>query len=177
MGAVLKYREALTEAMTLLARDPRTLFVGQSMRYSAQAMWPTFTDVPMERRIEMPVTEDFQMGYCTGLALAGFVPVCVYSRWDFLLIAANQLVNHLDKIYEMSDFSPHVIIRVAVGTTQPLNTGPQHTQDHSGAFRLMLDAVKVVTLREPAAVVPAYSEALHRGGATILVEYMDDYQK
>ena len=53
------------------------------------------------------------MGISTGLALSGYVPVTCYPRFDFLLLAMNQLVNHLDKIRVMSnnEFQPKVIIR------------------------------------------------------------------
>ena len=41
------------------------------------------------------------MGISTGLALNGFIPDC-YPRFDFLILALNQLVNHLDKLDKMS---------------------------------------------------------------------------
>ena len=42
------------------------------------------------------------MGISTGLALNGFIPVSCYPRFDFLILALNQLVNHLDKLDKMS---------------------------------------------------------------------------
>ena len=168
----MNYTESLTNAMNELAKDPKTIFVGQSIRYPGQAMYSTLASVPIERRFEMPVAEDFQMGFCTGLALAGFVPVCIYTRWDFLLIAANQLVNHLDKIPMMSEMRPKVIIRVAVAPLAPLNGGPQHTQDHSDAFASMLSTVDVVKLPDAESVQKAYAN-IER--STIMVEYMREY--
>jgi pyruvate/2-oxoglutarate/acetoin dehydrogenase E1 component len=71
----------------------------------------------------------------TGLALEGFVPITCYPRFDFFILAMNQLVNHLDKMREMSEdkMQPKVIIRVAVGSKKPFSAGPQHTQDHTEA--------------------------------------------
>mgnify|MGYP001574843963 FL=1 len=136
----MTYKEAITNAMGMLAEHQNTLFVGQTVIYGGQAMFATLRDVPKDRRIEMPVAEDFQMGFCTGLALEGFIPVSVYPRWDFLLLAANQLVNHLDKLPLMGNFRPKVIIRTGVGPTVPLDAGPQHTQNHTAAFRLMFSS-------------------------------------
>jgi pyruvate/2-oxoglutarate/acetoin dehydrogenase E1 component len=107
------------------------------------------------------------MGFCTGLALEGYIPVCVYPRIDFMLLAANQLVNHLDK---MEGFKPKVIIRTAVGSKSPLNPGPQHTQDHTSAFSLMLKNIPVEWF-EPG----VYEKALERPGSTLVVEDMEWY--
>lgn len=153
--------------MSNLAQHPRTLFVGQNMRYDGQKMHRTFCGVPMEKRIEFPVAEDLQMGFCTGLALEGYIPVCCYPRIDFMLLACNQLVNHLDK---MTGFKPKVIVRVAVGSTKPLNPGPQHTQDHTEAFSLMLKNIPVVEF-EPG----VYEDALNGSGPVVVVERMERY--
>lgn len=170
------YFEELTAAMTLLAEHPKTVFVGQAVKYSGQAAFNTFSGVPIERRIEMPVCEDFQMGFCIGLALEGYIPICFYPRWDFLLMAAGQLVNHLDKIPLMSGFRPKVIIRTAVGRSKPLNPGPQHTQNHTHAFRQMLRTVDVHELFNPAYVVETYQKALKSERSCIVAEHMDKYK-
>ena len=175
MGQFLTYKEALTAAMMRLAEHPRTLFVGQGMRFSGQMMFPTLQGVPMEKRIELPVAEDFQMGFCTGLALKGFIPISVYPRWDFLLLAANQLVNHLDKLPLMGDFRPKVIIRTGVGPQIPLDAGPQHTQNHTAAFRLMLKTVAVVELMAAEEVLPCYQQALAGEGSVLLIEHLEKY--
>jgi pyruvate/2-oxoglutarate/acetoin dehydrogenase E1 component len=153
--------------MTNLADHPKTLFIGQNMRYDGQKMHATFKNVPMWKRIEFPVAEDLQMGFCTGLSLEGFIPICCYPRIDFMLLAANQLINHLDK---MTGFKPKVIVRVAVGSTKPLDPGPQHTQDHTEAFSLMLKNIPVVEF-EPG----VYEEALAGSGPVVIVERMEKY--
>jgi len=160
--------------MTMLGEDPRTVFVGQGVRYDCHRMYPTLEGVPMEKRIEMPVAEDFQMGFCTGLALTGKIPISIYPRWDFLLLAANQLVNHLDKC-SLWGWNPKVIIRVAVGSTHPVNPGPQHSQDHSDAFSLMLKHIPVIRLASAEDIYPAYSFALRASHPMLIVEKMECY--
>lgn len=170
----MSYFTALREAMSILAADPRTLFVGQAVAYGGQRAHQTFEGVPASRRIEMPVAEEFQLGFSTGLALAGRVPVSFFPRWDFLILAANQLVNHLDKLPEMG-WRPKVLIRVAVGAKKPLDPGPQHTQDHSAAFTLMLQHVRILELADERQVVPLYRAALEEDGSFVLVEHMSLY--
>jgi len=172
----MKYREELRKAMALLASDLRTLFVGQAVRYPGQAAYPTFADVPMNRRIELPVAEDFQAGYCMGLALEGYLPVCFYPRWDFALLAANQIVNHIDKARWLG-WQAKVIIRTAVGWSEPHDQGPQHRQNYSKAFGEMCQDIDVVELEEACEVMPAYHTALLAERSTILVERIPLYGK
>lgn len=162
--------------MGLLAEHPQTLFIGQAVKYDGQAAFQTFSKVPMERRIEMPVIENTQLGICTGFALEHFIPICFYPRIDFLLLAMDQLVNHLDKMPLMSGFKPKVIIRTAVGRSSPLNPGPQHTQNHTHALRQMLQTVDVHELFKADYIVPTYQKALESERSCIVVEHMSKYK-
>ena len=169
------YFDEMKLAMSRLAADPRTVFLYQNY---GRVSW-TLVDVPEEKKIELPVIEDAQMGFATGMALAGFVPVSCYVRWPFMLLAANQIVNHLDKLEQMSHggYKPKVIIRVGVGSTKPLDPGCQSTGDYTAAFRCMLTNVDIVTLREPEDIVPAYAKALRSERSTIGVEYGNTYEE
>ena len=155
--------------MCWLAGDPRTVFVGQSMRYDGAAIFHSLDGIPLEKRVEMPVIEDFQLGYCTGLSLTGKLPICIYPRMDFLLLGMDQLVNHLDKL-PVFGWRPKVIIRARVGQKRPLDAGPQHTQNHTRAFQLMLQNVSVTEVRTPAEVEDAYQRAYNAHGSSLIVE-------
>ncbi len=171
----MTYLSEIQQAMKMLADDSRTIFLGQSVRYPGQAMHKTLELVPMEKRIEMPVIENFQLGHSIGLALEGYIPVSVFPRFDFLLCAADQLVNHLDKIPLMSGFRPKVIIRTSVGATEPLNPGPQHCQNHTEAFKCMLKTVEVIELFFADQVMPTYEYALHCKNSVLIVEHGQRY--
>ena len=176
VGPILSaYFDELTKAMTWLGEHPKTLFVGQQTRYPGQRMHASLSGVPMERRIEMPVAENFQMGFCTGLALEGYLPICSFPRMDFLIIAADQLINHLDKLPRLAGIRPKVIIRTAIGSDHPLNPGPQHTQDHCKGLRAMLKSIPVVELLSRGEVMPTYEWALKLEGSSIIVERMEHY--
>jgi pyruvate dehydrogenase E1 component beta subunit len=163
------FKQAVNAAMRQLAEDPRTIFVGQSVRYDGAAVYDSLDGVPMDKRLEMPVIEDFQLGFCTGLALMGKIPVCIYPRMDFMLLCMNQLVNHLDKL-PLFGWHPKVIIRTVVGKKTPLDAGPQHTQNHVSAFEMMLDDVDVYEVRYPGEVGDVYKKALNADGSTLIVE-------
>lgn len=163
------YRLRLARAMELLAADERVVFLGQGVRDPGTFMSQTLLGVPLEKRIELPVMEEAQMGMSIGLALAGAVPVTLYPRWNFLVLAANQLVNHVNVM------RPRVIVRVGVGSRKPLDPGPQHVGDFTSAFRSMMPNTMIVALEHTHQIVPAYAAALDRRGPTVLVEYMERY--
>jgi len=171
---MLNYRDELEKAMLLLATKEDTIFLGQSLEYGGIAMAQTFEKISSNKKFEMPVAENLQLGVCTGLAIAGFVPISVYPRWNFLLLAADQLVNHLDKISLMTEgqYKPKVIIRVAVGAEKPVNPQEQHLGDFSEGFKKILRTIEVVKLTSAEQIVPAYLRAYNRtdGISTILVE-------
>jgi len=174
-----KYRESLTEAMRILAADERTLFLGQAVAVPGTAMRTTLEQIEEKKLIELPVEEDFQMGMANGMALAGFIPVSIFPRWNFMLLAVNQIVNHLDKMGELSRLNPapKVIIRTGIGSEYPLHPGSQHTGDITEAFRLMCPNINIVRLDNAEMIIPEYDKALKRddGVSTILIEWGDKY--
>ena len=165
--------------MEMLAGDSRVIFMGQAVEYAGTAMSNTLKDVPKEQLLEMPVFEDTQMGMTLGLALAGYIPVSIYPRWNFLVCATNQLVNHVDKITMMSDYKPRIIIRTGIGSERPLHPQHQHVGDYTDAYRLLCPNIDIIRLEEPRHVYDAYCTAYLRrdGKATILVEYGDYYNE
>lgn len=175
----MKYFEELKRSMTFLAQDPRTIFLGQAVAVAGTAMSNTLKDVPSDRLLELPVAEEMQMGMTAGLALTGLVPVSIFPRWNFLLCAINQLVNHLDKIQVMSNggYKTKAIIRTGIGSQRPLHPQHQHVGDYTEAIRAMCTTIDVIRLDEPSDIYPAYQKALWRedGRSTILVEYGDFY--
>ncbi len=161
----------------MLAQDPRTIFIGQQVVFPGSFMFQTLVNVPERKKLECPVFEDTQMGMSIGLALKGFIPVSIFPRFDFLLLATNQLVNHLDKLTEFTQgqYEAKVIIRVGVGSTKPFYPGVQHCQDYSEAFKHLLKSVHVMTLDKPKDIVPLYDWALHASGSFLMVEKGDNY--
>ena len=176
-----KYFDELKRSMDYLGQKDNTLFLGQAVEYAGTAMTNTLKDVEKNKLIEMPVNEDMQMGITNGLALNGFVPISIYPRWNFLLLATNQIVNHLDKIknYSKGEYNPKVIIRTGIGSVRPMNPQHQHVGDYSQAFQMMLPNMEVIRLEEPEQIFEAYYKAYNRddGKSTIIVEYGDYYNE
>lgn len=165
--------------MEWLGKQPDTVFLGQAVEYPGTAITNTLRDVPKERLVELPVAEDMQLGLCTGLALGGFVPISIYPRWNFLLLATNQLVLHLDKlpIYSNGGYKPKVIIRTAVATKTPIDPQAQHLGNFTDPFRQMLKTVEVIELLGAHQIFDSYKRAYERtdGRSTLIVEHTSRY--
>jgi len=169
------YKNQLRSAMSWLAEKDDTLFLGQSVKYPGTGMFDTLDHINHNKKLEFPVAENFQMGFSIGMSLNGIVPISVFPRWNFLLCATDQLVNHLDKLNKMSDggYLPKVIIRVAVGSETPIDPQDQHKGNFSTAFAKMLDYVNIIELTEPSMILPMYKFAYEGSGSTIMVEFPD----
>jgi pyruvate/2-oxoglutarate/acetoin dehydrogenase E1 component len=176
----MKYFDELKRTMEWIAAQPNTLFVGQTVAGPGTFMFQTLRDVSSDKTLEMPINESFQMQFTIGLALAGYVPISVYPRQNFLMIAASDMANMLDKIPAISSNQvlPKILIRVAVGPDYPVHPGHQHVGNYADAFRKMFSWIEVVELNEPQEIFPAYKHALERedNRATLLIEHGNYYQ-
>lgn len=167
--------------MTWLGEQPDTLFLGQAVACPGTGMTNTLTEVAQNKLLEMPVNEDMQMGMTIGMALNGTVPISIYPRWNFLVLAANQVVNHLDKLKIMSDgnFTSNIIVRTGIGSQRPLHPQHQHISDLTAGFKAMCDWIDIIRLDEPNQIFDAYKYAYERkdNRPTILVEWGDFYSE
>ena len=171
------YKDSLTNMMTKLGKMDNTVFLGQQILFPGNPMSGTLIDVPKEKMIELPVMEDSQMGMSLGMAMTGKFVITFYPRWDFLICAANQLVNHVDKIELMSNgqWKPNMIIRVAKGSEIPLNPGPQHRGNYFNEFQSITQTIKFFDCLTVDDIQNAYNHAINEGGITLINEYPEKY--
>jgi len=171
--------DELTRSMEYLGKFDNTIFIGQSVEVAGTAMRNTLLNIDDNKLVEMPVDEDFQMGLATGMALTGLIPISIFPRWNFLLLATNQIVNHLDKLKEITqNKNPgKVIIRTGIGSVIPLHPGPQHTGDFTEAFKLMCPNLNIVRLDKTSMIFVEYQKAYERsdGISSLLIEWSDKY--
>jgi len=177
----MQYFSELKRSMEYIAADDKSLFIGQAVAVPGTAMSNTLADVDKKKLIEFPVAEEMQMGATIGLALQGRIPVSIFPRWNFLFLAFNSLINHLDKLTFITNgkVQAKVIIRTGIGSQRPLHPQHQHIGDFTEAVRQMCVSIDVIRLDEPQDIFPAYQHALHRddGRSTLLVEHGDYYNE
>ena len=171
---MMTYKDCLVHEMNTLAENPRVFFLGQQV--AEGDFYGTLKDIPSDRRIEMPVAEEMQMGISIGMALEGLCPVSIYQRMDFLPRAMDQIVNHLNLIERLSKgrFSPKVIIRTTIGATKPLHPGLQHAKDLIKGFQSMVD-FPVLDLKNQKDIAAGYKLARESARSIMLVERQELY--
>jgi len=174
---MMSYKEELQRATNLLG-EKGYLFLGQNMRFGGTSMYHMIKHLPEERRIEVPVFEDIQMGMSIGLSLQGIKVCSIFPRMDFLILATNQLVNHADRVRLMSKDQfklKGLIIRTAIGSVNPLMPGEQHSGDYCEGLQKMCKEIKVIKLEKSEQIYSEYEKAIESEIPTVLVEIPDLY--
>jgi len=176
----MKYFDELKKSMEYISKSKNSIFIGQAVEFPGTAISNTLLGISKKKKLEMPVTEEMQMGITIGLLMTGYIPISIFPRWNFLLLAVNQLVNHLDKLKIMNKknyYKSKAIIRTSIGSEKPLYPQCQHVGDYSDAIKKMCKNINLVRLEDPRNIFKEYKKAFERkdGVSTILVEYGDYY--
>jgi len=137
-GSNPTYKDAMIQSMTELGNQG-AIFIGYNVKYG-DAMG-TLKGVPEEQKVETPVAENLMAGLAIGMSFEGFRPVLYFERHDFMLVAADAIGNHIDKIERIShgEFRVPVIIRAVTADAGPFYAGPTHQQDLTNVFKELVD--------------------------------------
>lgn len=165
------YKESITYAMTSIGSIPEALFVGYNV-LNGNAMG-SLSNVSDDKKIETPVAENLMTGLSIGLSFEGFRPVVYYERHDFMLNAADAIINHINHIQRIShgEFSCPVILKTVVADAGPFYSGPTHSQDFTNMFKAAV-SFPIFDPVTPDEVRAAYSYAINneRDLPTMIVE-------
>lgn len=170
-------KEQLTSTMEELSRNDKVIFLGEGL-IDASPIYGTMINVPKNKVIEMPIAENLIVGASIGLALEGYIPVVVFQRMDFMLCAADAIINHLCLMPKMSGgrITLPVIIRTVVGSQdiKKFNVGMQHSKDLTYIFS---PYINTITLKPEYNVKELYLKQLEHPEPVMIVEWKDDYEK
>ena len=171
----MTYKDTLTEIMNNLSKDENVVFIGQQIVYRGNPMSTTLDDVSKDKMVEVPVMEESQMGMSLGLAMTGKLVITFYPRWDFLILAANQLINHIDKYELMTNEKVHIIIRVGKGADEPLDPGHQHKGLYDIEFKNMSKTISYYNCKNVKELKNSYETAINNKGVHVITEYPQYY--
>ena len=155
------YKGSLINAMTYLGNKDNTIFIGQQIVYAGNPMSTTLINVSKDKMIEVPVMEETQMGMSLGMAMTGKTVISFYPRWDFIVSAANQLINHVDKYELMTGKKANILIR--------------HKGNYINEFKSLCPNITFHDLKDHSIIENKYKEAYIQGGVHVLVEYSELY--
>ena len=167
------YKDAVENVMTKLGEEG-AVFIGYNVA-RGDAMG-TLKNVHAEQKIETPVAENLMMGLAIGMSFEGFKPVVYFERHDFMMVALDAIVNHLDKIERIShgEFKVPVIVRAVSADSGPFYSGITHSQD----FTAMLKTAVTIPVIEPTngeEVVNAFRQAAMSDRPAIIIEKKSRY--
>lgn len=170
----ISYAEAIREAFAqLLARDARVFVIGQgvwSPWYVGTSMKDLDKEFGKDRVIDTPVSENGITGVAIGAALAGMRPIVVHPRMDFMVLAADQIVNEAANWHYMCGGR----VDVPIVIRPIINRGGEQAAQHSQALHAWLmhvPGLKVVMPSTPYDAKGLLIAAVNDGNPVV---YIDD---
>ena len=170
----LNYCEAIREAhVQLLESDPGVFVIGQGL-WSPWYVGATMRDLDKQfgrnRILDSPVSENATTGAAIGAALAGMKPIVVHPRMDFMLLAADPIVNQAANWSHIFDGQANVPLVIRAIINRGGEQGAQHSQALQGVF-MHIPGLKVVMPSTPYDAKGLLIAAIYDGNP---VMYIDD---
>lgn len=148
----LSYVQALNEGLRqALEQDSRVFIIGQGVKnpwYVGDSMRGIGERFGWERVIDPPVSEQGIDGVAIGAALAGFHPIVIHPRMDFMLMGVEQIINQAANWSYM--FGGQTSVPLTIWAI--INRGGQQAAQHSQALQAMfahIPGLKVVMPSTP----------------------------
>jgi len=141
-------RAALDEALT---RDPNVLLLGEDIGVYGGAFGVTqglFEKHGAERVRETPISENGFMGVAVGAAMTGLRPVVEIMFMDFILLAADQIINHAAKLHYIYDGQVNVPMVIRTPSGAGRGYGASHSQNLESLF-MAVPGLKIVVPSNP----------------------------
>lgn len=156
-----------------MERDPKCFAIGQGLWspwYVGNSMRDLDKRFGKERVIDTPVSELATTGAAVGAALNGYHPIVVHPRMDFMILAADQIVNQAAKWRHMlgGKVSPTIAIRGIV------NRGGEQGAQHSQALHSWYAHVPGLRVLMPATAADARDMLIAAAQSPDPVMYIDD---
>jgi acetoin:2,6-dichlorophenolindophenol oxidoreductase subunit beta len=177
---ILKFNQAISEA-TVQAMEacPSVFVMGESIESPAGVFGTTadaFKRFGKKRFIETPLSEAGFTGVGIGAALMGYRPIMVHDRNDFLMLAMDQIVNHMAKwsFLHGDNAKMSLVIRALIG--RGWGQGPQHSQSLQALFA-HIPGLKVVMPSTPFSAKGLLYAGIFDGSPVIILEHRWLYGK
>jgi len=164
----LSYKDAVCRAMDELG-DLGAIFIGYNVA-KGDAMG-TLRGVSNEQKLETPVAENLMSGLAIGMSFEGLLPVLYFERHDFMLVAMDAIVNHIDKIERIShgEYKVPVIIRAVTADAGPFYSGITHSQDFTEVFKKAV-SFPIYDPKNGTEVLESFQKAISSGKPAMIIE-------
>ncbi|MEW5990832.1 MAG: transketolase C-terminal domain-containing protein [Chloroflexota bacterium] len=159
-----------------MARDPRTLLIGEDVGYSGGTFGASrrlFRSFGEWRVRDTPISEMGFTGMAVGLAMSGYRPIVEIMFVDFVGVCLEQIYNGIAKNRYMSGGSVAmpITIRTAGGC---IGVAAQHSQVLWGTLA-HLPGLKVVAPSNPYDYKGLLASAIEDDDPVVVIEHKDAY--
>jgi len=148
----ISYAQAINEAIyQAMERDNRVFLIGQGVKspwYVGNTTRGLLEKFGPERIIDTPVSENGITGVAVGAAIAGMKPIVVHPRMDFMLYAADPIINEAANWHYM--FGGKLSVPMVIWAI--INRGGEQAAQHSQALQAIfahIPGLKVVMPSNP----------------------------
>jgi pyruvate/2-oxoglutarate/acetoin dehydrogenase E1 component len=168
-----KYWKAINEAMAEeMQSDERVVLLGEDVGKPGGTYGATrglYDRFGPSRVRDTPISEATLVGLATGAAMTGLRPIVEIMFFDFLPLAADQLINHAAKVGTISGgaFEVPMVIRTMCGAGK--NTGPQHGQSLE-TWVAHIPGLKVAWPSNPADAKGLLKSAIRDPNPVVMIE-------
>lgn len=172
------YRDAVCEAMDEeMARDENVLLLGEDVAFiggnfkTSVGLYDKYGDLRVK---DTPISEQGFVGMGVGMALTGLRPIVELMFSDFLLVAADQVINQMAKIRYMSGGQATVPMVIRC----PIGGGRSSAAQHSQSMQAMVShfpGMKVLVPSDAGEVKGLLKAAIRDDNPVVLFEHKMEY--
>ena len=171
---VITYAQALNDALREEMRaDGRVFVMGEDIGHHGGMFRVTqglIDEFSPQRVRDTPISEAGFVGLGIGAALAGMRPVVELMFMDFVLVAADQIVNQAAKLRYMSGGQAAVPIVIRAQQGGGRGNGAQHSQSFE-AWLAQVPGLKVVAPATPKDAKGLLKSAIRDGNPVVFIEH------
>jgi len=168
--------EAIDEEMT---RDKNVLILGEDVGVlggnfkTAVGLQEKYGDLRVK---DTPISENSFLGMSLGMSLTGLRPIVEIMFSDFLLLAADQLLNQIAKIRYMSGGQAKVPLTVRTTIGAGRSSAAQHSQSLH-AIICHVPGLKVVVPSSATEAKGLLKTAIREDNPVVFIEHKMEYNK
>ncbi|MCK4447114.1 MAG: alpha-ketoacid dehydrogenase subunit beta [Candidatus Marinimicrobia bacterium] len=180
MTKKITYAQAICEAIDEeMARDKNVLILGEDVGVlggnfkTAVGLQEKYGDLRVK---DTPISENSFLGMSLGMSLTGLRPIVEIMFSDFLLLAADQLLNQIAKIRYMSGGQVKIplTIRTTIGAGR--SSAAQHSQSLH-AIMCHVPGLKVVVPSSAAEAKGLLKTAIREDNPVVFIEHKMEYNQ
>lgn len=180
MTKKITYAQAICEAIDEeMARDKNVLILGEDVGVlggnfkTGVGLQEKYGDLRVK---DTPISENSFLGMGLGMSLTGLRPIVEIMFSDFLLLAADQLLNQIAKIRYMSGGQVKIPLTVRTTIGAGRSSAAQHSQSLH-AIMCHIPGLKVVIPSSAAEAKGLLKTAIREDNPVVFIEHKMEYNQ